>query len=59
MQNKEYYLEEEEDTPQTEEQEQEEFMISEKLNTFINMFGKVMVIAMLMIHFIAYIGFLR
>ena len=58
MQNKEYYLEEDEDTPQIEEQEQEEFMISEKLNTFINMFGKVMVIAMLMIHFIAYIGFL-
>ena len=58
MQNKEYYLEEDEYTPQIEEQEQEEFMISEKLNTFINMFGKVMVIAMLMIHFIAYIGFL-
>ena len=58
MQNKDYIIEDDEDTPQTEEQEQEEFMISEKLNTFINMFGKVMVIAMLMIHFIAYIGFL-
>jgi len=55
---KEFYIDEDEN-PQLEEQEQEEFMISEKLNTFINMFGKVMVIAMLTIHFIAYIGFLR
>jgi TATA-binding protein-associated factor Taf7 len=58
MQNKDSYIEEEEETPQSEEQEQQEFLISEELNNFINMFGKVMVIAMLMIHYIAYNGFL-
>ena len=50
MQKKDYFIEEDEETPQTEEQEQEELQISDELNNFINMFGKVMVIAMLMIH---------
>ena len=58
MQNKEYMIEEDEDVPQDEDQEQQELKISKELDNFINMFGKVMVIAMLMIHFIAYIGFL-
>jgi hypothetical protein len=58
MLNKEYMIEEDEDVPQDEDQEQQELKISKELDNFINMFGKVMVIAMLMIHFIAYIGFL-
>ena len=58
MQKKDYFIEDDEDTPQTEEQEQQALEISEELNNFIFMFGKVMVIAMLMIHYIAYNGFL-
>ena len=58
MQNKEYMIEEDEDIPQDEDQEQQELKISKELDNFINMFGKVMVIAMLMIHYIAYNGFL-
>ena len=56
---KEYYIEDEEETPQTddqEQQEQQELFLSDELKMFINMFGKVMVIAMLMIHYIACIG---
>jgi hypothetical protein len=59
MLKKEYYMEDEEDVPQDEDQEQQELKISKELDNFINMFGKVMVIAMLTIHFIAYTGFLR
>ena len=58
MQKKEYYIEEDEDIPQDEDQEQQELKISKELINFINMFGKVMVIAMLMIHYIACNGFL-
>ena len=58
MLKKEFMIEEDEDVPQDEDQEQQELKISKELDNFINMFGKVMVIAMLMIHFIAYIGFL-
>ena len=58
MLKKEYYIEEDEDIPQDEDQEQQELKISKELDNFINMFGKVMVIAMLMIHYIAYNGFL-
>ena len=58
MLKKEYYMEDEEDVPQDEDQEQQELKISKELDNFINMFGKVMVIAMLMIHYIAYNGFL-
>jgi len=58
MLKKEYMIEEDEDIPQDEDQEQQELKISKELINFINMFGKVMVIAMLMIHYIAYNGFL-
>ena len=47
---KEYIIEDEEETPQTDDQEQQELLLSDELKLFINMFGKVMVIAMLMIH---------
>jgi hypothetical protein len=58
MLKKEFMIEEDEDVPQDEDQEQQELKISKELDNFINMFGKVMVIAMLMIHYIAYNGFL-
>jgi len=58
MLKKEYMIEEDEDIPQDDDQEQQELKISKELINFINMFGKVMVIAMLMIHYIAYNGFL-
>jgi hypothetical protein len=58
MLKKEFMIEEDEDVPQDENQEQQELKISKELDNFINMFGKVMVIAMLMIHYIAYNGFL-
>jgi hypothetical protein len=58
MLKNEYMIEEDEDIPQDEDQEQQELKISKELDNFINMFGKVMVIAMLMIHYIAYNGFL-
>ena len=47
---KEYYIEDEDETPQTDDQELQELLLSDELKIFINMFGKMMVIAMLMIH---------